>query len=256
MQRVVPVAAVARRAEFNAQFLRCGTSAIDGTGLFATRAIHADDVITEYVGELVDNEEADAREAMYRSKRLADYMFRIDSSYVIDATVRGSAARYVNHCCEPNCYAVVTLPADFDESQGTTVGIAGFAPAEAGKTVRVDHWDSSQAQARPALARALQAQQQVHSQKLAESAAGRYAPFSPDAASGSSSVDHHAHAGGVSESVSPESRDKTRRRRVFIYARRAIAAGEELTYDYQFSREKVAVPCKCGALSCRGTLNL
>jgi SET domain-containing protein len=51
--------------------------------------------------------------------------------------------------------------------------------------------------------------------------------------------------------------------RVFIEARRAIPAGDELTYDYRLSldaritrkvREEYA--CRCGASRCRGTLLL
>ena len=34
---------------------------------------------------------------------IGSYMFRIDSSSVVDATKQGSIARYVNHSCEPNC---------------------------------------------------------------------------------------------------------------------------------------------------------
>jgi hypothetical protein len=33
------------------------------------------------------------------------YLFRLDDDYIIDATVKGSAARFLNHSCEPNCYA-------------------------------------------------------------------------------------------------------------------------------------------------------
>ena len=35
------------------------------------------------------------------------YMFRIDDGEVVDATVHGNAARFINHCCEPNCYSRV-----------------------------------------------------------------------------------------------------------------------------------------------------
>lgn len=49
--------------------------------------------------------------------------------------------------------------------------------------------------------------------------------------------------------------------RIFIKARRAIAAGEELHYDYGLIIEerytaklKAEYPCCCGAASCRGTL--
>jgi hypothetical protein len=36
-----------------------------------------------------------------------------------------------------------------------------------------------------------------------------------------------------------------------VYAWRDIAAGEEVTYDYEFPAE-LAEPCACGAKSCRG----
>jgi len=49
--------------------------------------------------------------------------------------------------------------------------------------------------------------------------------------------------------------------RVFIEAIRAIAPGEELTYDYQIQREPGDPPdidtifaCRCGAEKCRGTM--
>ena len=35
------------------------------------------------------------------------YMFRIDDNEVIDATMCGGPARYVNHSCNPNCMAEV-----------------------------------------------------------------------------------------------------------------------------------------------------
>lgn len=30
-------------------------------------------------------------------------MFRIDRDLVIDATMKGNAARFINHSCDPNC---------------------------------------------------------------------------------------------------------------------------------------------------------
>ena len=34
-------------------------------------------------------------------------MFRIDDNTVIDATMAGGPARYINHSCDPNCYTEV-----------------------------------------------------------------------------------------------------------------------------------------------------
>lgn len=40
-------------------------------------------------------------------------------------------------------------------------------------------------------------------------------------------------------------------RRLWLQARRDVAAGEELTIDYAWP-EEAAVPCRCGAAGCRG----
>ena len=40
--------------------------------------------------------------------------------------------------------------------------------------------------------------------------------------------------------------------RAEIYARRRIAAGEELTVDYGESHHNGTLPCRCGAANCRG----
>lgn len=37
-------------------------------------------------------------------------------------------------------------------------------------------------------------------------------------------------------------------KKVVIYSKRPIAAGEELTYDYKFPLEDKKIPCFCGAL--------
>eukprot|EP00775_Hariotina_reticulata_P004530 gene4530-4782_t len=46
-------------------------------------------------------------------------------------------------------------------------------------------------------------------------------------------------------------------RKIGIYAKKAVAPGEELAYDYKFDYEEDArrVPCACGAKNCRGFMN-
>jgi len=34
-------------------------------------------------------------------------MFRLDDDCVLDATMCGNIARFINHCCLPNCYSKV-----------------------------------------------------------------------------------------------------------------------------------------------------
>lgn len=42
----------------------------------------------------------DKREKYYNSKGIGCYMFRIDDNLVVDATMKGNAARFINHSCD------------------------------------------------------------------------------------------------------------------------------------------------------------
>jgi SET domain-containing protein len=43
---------------------------------------------------------------------------------------------------------------------------------------------------------------------------------------------------------------------ILYMSRRTIRKGEELTVDYHFAKDIEKYPCKCGAETCRGTINL
>jgi SET domain-containing protein len=43
---------------------------------------------------------------------------------------------------------------------------------------------------------------------------------------------------------------------ILYMSKRAIRRGEELTVDYRFDKKIEDVPCRCGARTCRGTINL
>ncbi|HXQ64560.1 MAG TPA: SET domain-containing protein-lysine N-methyltransferase [Steroidobacteraceae bacterium] len=82
-------------------------SAIHGTGVFATRRIPKGTRIVEYTGERVSHAEANRR---YLNKGVHDnhtFLFTIDSRVTIDAAVGGNDARFINHCCDPNCETVM-----------------------------------------------------------------------------------------------------------------------------------------------------
>ena len=88
--------------------LRFGKSIIHGWGVFTDEEINSGDLIVEYRGVLIGNAVADRREAEYeRAKIGSDYMFRIDSEIVCDATHQGCVARFINASCTPNCHTQI-----------------------------------------------------------------------------------------------------------------------------------------------------
>ncbi|XP_071184537.1 histone-lysine N-methyltransferase 2C-like isoform X1 [Salvelinus alpinus] len=78
-------------------------SRIQGLGLYAARDIESHTMVIEYIGTLIRNEVANRMEKMYESQNRGVYMFRLDSEHVVDATITGGPARYINHSCAPNC---------------------------------------------------------------------------------------------------------------------------------------------------------
>ncbi|MEQ2205700.1 hypothetical protein XENOCAPTIV_009940, partial [Xenoophorus captivus] len=71
-------------------------SPIHGRGLFCKKTIEAGEMVIEYSGNVIRSVLTDKREKYY------------DGKYeVVDATVHGNAARFINHSCEPNCYSRV-----------------------------------------------------------------------------------------------------------------------------------------------------
>lgn len=95
-------------------------SHIHGRGLFCTRDIEAGklhlprnsrtrrsnlrliqgEMVIEYAGELIRSTLTDKRERYYDSKGIGCYMFKIDDNLVVDATMSGTAARFINHSCD------------------------------------------------------------------------------------------------------------------------------------------------------------
>ena len=46
-----------------------------------------------------------------------------------------------------------------------------------------------------------------------------------------------------------------RTKKIVIFSRRDMHAGEEVTYDYKFPIEDDKIVCLCGSTSCRGSMN-
>ena len=82
-------------------------SPVQGQGGFATRHIPAGTRLIEYAGERISPAEADARYPEVPGERHHTYLFAIDDEVVVDASVDGNEARFLNHSCAPNCDAVI-----------------------------------------------------------------------------------------------------------------------------------------------------
>jgi SET domain-containing protein len=62
--------------------------------------IAADEMVIEYVGQMVRPVVADLRERHYEATGIgSSYLFRIDVDTIIDATKCGNLARFINHSC-------------------------------------------------------------------------------------------------------------------------------------------------------------
>uniref|UniRef100_A0A8C4R797 [histone H3]-lysine(4) N-trimethyltransferase n=1 Tax=Eptatretus burgeri TaxID=7764 RepID=A0A8C4R797_EPTBU len=65
-------------------------------------------MVIEYVGQGIRQVVADTREKRYEVEGIgSSYLFRVDHDTIIDATKYGNLARFINHSCNPNCYAKV-----------------------------------------------------------------------------------------------------------------------------------------------------
>ncbi|XP_045173499.2 histone-lysine N-methyltransferase SETD1B-like [Mercenaria mercenaria] len=94
--------------KFRKKALKFARSGIHDWGLFALEPISQDEMVIEYVGTNLRQSVADLREKQYEASGIgSSYMFRVDGETIIDATKTGNLARFINHSCNPNCYAKV-----------------------------------------------------------------------------------------------------------------------------------------------------
>lgn len=98
--------------------LRLFKSALCGYGMKTLEDVQAGQLVQEYVGEVVTTGEMHNRLATYRPGQpvcvlfslretchslLVRYFFNMNNELVIDASLMGSMARFINHSCDPNC---------------------------------------------------------------------------------------------------------------------------------------------------------
>uniref|UniRef100_A0A3Q2QJ03 Histone-lysine N-methyltransferase, H3 lysine-36 specific n=1 Tax=Fundulus heteroclitus TaxID=8078 RepID=A0A3Q2QJ03_FUNHE len=75
-----------------------------GWGLRAISDIKKGAFVSEYVGEVIDEEECRARIRHAQEHDICNfYMLTLDKDRIIDAGPKGNQARFMNHSCQPNC---------------------------------------------------------------------------------------------------------------------------------------------------------
>ena len=107
-----PKPAAARKAARPKRAYAVRNSPIHGRGVFATRTIPKGADIVEYRGRRISVDEADNLPDSDPRNPFHTFLFELNDGRVIDAGVRGNAARWINHSCQPNC-----VPYEDDEGR-------------------------------------------------------------------------------------------------------------------------------------------
>ncbi|MEZ5701126.1 MAG: SET domain-containing protein-lysine N-methyltransferase [Burkholderiaceae bacterium] len=82
-------------------------SGVHGKGVYAVADLAKAETLIEYVGEIIDWEEALRRHPHDPKDPNHTFYFHLDEDHVIDANVGGNSSRWINHSCKPNCKAEV-----------------------------------------------------------------------------------------------------------------------------------------------------
>jgi hypothetical protein len=116
------------------------STAQKGFGLRADELIAHGAFVIEYVGEVLGVQESEARVRQYKEAGKCLYLHMLNDRQVIDAGQKGNFARFINHCCEPNCTTVRWVVNGQDR-----IGIFALRKIEPGEEITIDYgWSPSQ----------------------------------------------------------------------------------------------------------------
>jgi len=81
--------------------IEVGESGVHGRGVYATQFIPKGTRVIEYTGQRISSESAPDDESNPHT-----FNFGLESGEVINPEIGGNDARWINHCCDPNCEAI------------------------------------------------------------------------------------------------------------------------------------------------------
>lgn len=114
----------------NPRRIQVRRSAVHGKGVYAVQDLAAGDTLSEYVGEIITWQEAQARHPHDPANPNHTFYFHIDENRVIDALNGGNSSRWINHSCDPNCEA---------DEQGGRIFIKALRDIAAGEELNYDY---------------------------------------------------------------------------------------------------------------------
>lgn len=125
-----------------------------GWGVRCSEDLVEGEFVDTYLGELITNDEAEAREQA-GAKDKASYLYSLDkfvgddpditadNCYVVDGQHKGGVTRFINHSCEPNCRQYTV---SFNKNDARVYDLAFFAIEDipAGRELTFDYLDKDE----------------------------------------------------------------------------------------------------------------
>ncbi|EGR50011.1 uncharacterized protein TRIREDRAFT_59359, partial [Trichoderma reesei QM6a] len=105
-----------------------------GYGVRSNRCFKPHQIIMEYAGEIITEEECERRMNEVYKNNECYYLMSFDQNMIIDATT-GSIARFVNHSCNPNCRMIKWIVS----GQPRMALFAGDRPIMTGEELTYDY---------------------------------------------------------------------------------------------------------------------
>lgn len=105
-----------------------------GYGVRSNRCFRPHQIIMEYAGEIITEEECERRMNEVYKDNECYYLMSFDQNMIIDATT-GSIARFVNHSCNPNCRMIKWIVS----GQPRMALFAGDKPIMTGEELTYDY---------------------------------------------------------------------------------------------------------------------